>query len=178
MNSIHSYTPSSSLLSHHSPSYVSTIHDSSLAVTDSQTEQLQDSHELRDLRDLSTKHTSIKKHNRHFIDMSDDIESNLQQPETQSLQYCDIQKNRVIGRLDFEKCICEILPKYSKSQCVTHATRLFDKLASEEYVSKTMDGPCCTLYVLGYENFLSSLNLLGNELTSNKDERTIHESLI
>lgn len=72
----------------------------------------------------------------------------------------DIEKNRVIGRIDYEKCICEMHPKFSRSQCVTQATRLFDKFAAERYVSKTVDGPCCNLFVLTYEEFVSSLNHL------------------
>ena len=72
----------------------------------------------------------------------------------------DIEKNRVIGRIDYEHCINELLPKYSKSQCTTQASRLFDKLAIERNVSKTMDGPCCNLFVLTYNEFVESLQHL------------------
>ena len=72
----------------------------------------------------------------------------------------EIEKNRVIGRIDYEHCISELLPKYSKSQCTTQASRLFDKLAIERNVSKTMDGPCCNLFVLTYNEFVESLQHL------------------
>lgn len=75
---------------------------------------------------------------------------------------------RVIGRIDFEKCISDLLPKFSRSQCVTQATRLFDKMAVERYVSKTVDGPCCHLYVLNLEEFAESLNQLPSSMNLKK----------
>lgn len=69
-------------------------------------------------------------------------------------------KRRVIGRVDFEKCICELLPKASKSQCVTEASRLFERAAKERYVSKTVDGPCCNLFVLDRDGFAQTLSML------------------
>ena len=69
-------------------------------------------------------------------------------------------KRRVIGRVDFEKCICELLPKASKSQCVTEASRLFERAAKERYVSKTVDGPCCNLFVLDRDGFTQTLSML------------------
>lgn len=66
----------------------------------------------------------------------------------------------MIGRVDFEKCICELLPKASKSQCVTEASRLFERAAKERYVSKTVDGPCCNLFVLDRDGFAQTLSML------------------
>ena len=37
-------------------------------------------------------------------------------------------KIRVMGRVDFENCLCNILPRLSKSQNVTQACRIFDKV--------------------------------------------------
>ena len=34
----------------------------------------------------------------------------------------------MIGRVDYEECLCDILPKFSKSRCVTQACRLFDQV--------------------------------------------------
>ena len=47
---------------------------------------------------------------------------------TYSSRQSNVDKLRVIGRVDYEQCICDLLPKYSKSQCVTQACRLFDKV--------------------------------------------------
>ena len=78
---------------------------------------------------------------------------------------------RVIGRVDYERCICDLLPKLSKSQCVTEASRLFEKFAKERHVSKTVDGPCCNLLVLDHEGFFQALSILAK-----KDDGELTES--
>ena len=78
---------------------------------------------------------------------------------------------RVIGRVDYERCICDLLPKLNKSQCVTEASRLFEKFAKERHVSKTVDGPCCNLLVLDHEGFFQSLSILAK-----KDDGELTES--
>ena len=37
----------------------------------------------------------------------------------------------MIGRVDYEECLCDILPKFSKSRCVTQACRLFDQVGKQ-----------------------------------------------
>lgn len=87
-----------------------------------------------------------------------------------------LDQSRVIGRLDFEKCICDLLPKYSRSQCATQATRLFDLFAVERNVSKTVDGPCCSLYVLNYDEFVCSIKELPKGMK--QDESDLKSYLI
>lgn len=69
-------------------------------------------------------------------ELSDDYTSHSSQFEKESQR---VRKLRVLGHVDFEKCIREILPRYSKSQCVTKANRLFEK------VVETLDGHACSL---------------------------------
>lgn len=85
---------------------------------------------------------------------------------------------RVIGRIDYERCISDILPKYSRSQCVTQATRLFDEIAVERYVSKTVDGPCCHLYVMNLEEFAQSLSQLPDGMNLKKSSGRRHKCFI
>jgi hypothetical protein len=79
---------------------------------------------------------------RHTHDMTPSVVSTLHDSSvgafdsdevsvTSHSTYCTKEpdlKERVIGRVDYEKCICELLPKFSKSQCSTQASRLFDKV--------------------------------------------------
>ena len=51
---------------------------------------------------------------------------------TYSSRQSNVDKLRVIGRVDYEQCICDLLPKFSKSQCVTQACRLFDKVREQK----------------------------------------------
>ena len=42
-----------------------------------------------------------------------------------------LQKIRVMGHVDYENCLRDLLPRCSKSQCVTRANRLFEKVRKE-----------------------------------------------
>ena len=42
-----------------------------------------------------------------------------------------LQKIRVMGHVDYENCLRDLLPRCSKSQCVTRANRLFEKVEKE-----------------------------------------------
>lgn len=99
---------------------------------------------LSELRDLHKKQRTISNvstlHDSSIgvdsEELSDDYTSHSSQFEKESQR---VRKLRVLGHVDFEKCIREILPRCSKSQCVTKANRLFEK------VVETLDGYACSL---------------------------------
>lgn len=133
----------SDLRSYHTHHTVSTLHDSSIGALSS---ELTASAESAGPAEPNRPYDSYKS----YESASESVEATARVEA----------KRRVIGRVDFEKCICELLPKASKSQCVTEASRLFERAAKERYVSKTVDGPCCNLFVLDRDGFAQTLSML------------------
>ena len=62
------------------------------------------------------------------LDINTPKEDDLIFHTTYSSSNIDYRKLCMIGRVDYEECLCDILPKFSKSRCVTQACRLFDQV--------------------------------------------------
>ena len=109
-SSVSSTLFSSHTLSHHhaTPSVVSTLHDSSVGISSLESDE------------PSNENPST--HSSHMTCYTDE----------------PIFRFRVVGRVDFERCICDILPKYSKSQCANQASRLFDKVQERKLWNRSM----------------------------------------
>ena len=142
----------SDLRSYHAHHTVSTMHDSSIcAFSTESTESVE-----------STESGTFQKSCSESMEMETRVEA----------------KQRVVGRVNFEKCICELLPKASRSQCVTEASRLFERTAKERYVSKTVDGPCCNLFVLDHDGFAQALSMLAAKGEEELDEEELKGRII
>ena len=63
------------------------------------------------------------------LDINTPKEEDLVSHTTYSSSNVDYRKQCMIGRVDYEECLCDILPKFSKSRCVTQACRLFDEVS-------------------------------------------------
>lgn len=134
---------------------------------------------MNDLRSYHTHHTASTVSTHHTASTASTLQDSsigAFSSDSHSTEISDATAEpdlrlRVIGRVDYERCICDLLPKLSKSQCVTEASRLFEKFAKERHVSKTVDGPCCNLLVLDHEGFFQSLSILAK-----KDDGELTES--
>lgn len=73
-------------------------------------------------------------------ELSEDYTTHSSQYERESQR---VRKLRVMGHVDFEKCIREILPRCSKSQCVTKANRLFEKVVEGKTCVVVCSGTIC-----------------------------------
>lgn len=103
---------------------------------------------LSELRDLHKKQRTVSNvstlHDSSIgvdsEEISDDFTTHSSQFEKESQRE---RKMRVMGHVDFEKCIREMLPRCSKSQCVTKANRLFEKVGEPAFCSVVCSGTIC-----------------------------------
>lgn len=143
---------------------------------------------MSDLRSYHTHHTVSTMHDSSIGAFSSESIESVESTESDTFQRSCSEsmemetrveaKQRVVGRVNFEKCICELLPKASRSQCVTEASRLFERTAKERYVSKTVDGPCCNLFVLDHDGFAQALSMLAAKGEEELDEEELKGRII
>ena len=78
--------------------------------------------------DNSYNHTTPSTLQNSSLDINTPKEEDLISHTTYSSSKVDYRRICMIGRVDYEECLCDILPKFSKSRCVTQACRLFDQV--------------------------------------------------
>ena len=93
--------------------------------------------------DNSYNHTTPSTLQNSSLDINTPKEEDLISHTTYSSSKVDYRRICMIGRVDYEECLCDILPKFSKSRCVTQACRLFDQVDKLHSSNIAFKGALC-----------------------------------